>query len=85
MRDSIYFLKLEKKENKSFNKKQKNKVMNKLKNIISIVGIIVKYGAVITAVIKGIQVVSEELEKIDFSENKEVLKVSKDSKNLKNE
>lgn len=59
--------------------------MNKLKNIISIVGIIVKYGAVITAVIKGIQVVSEELEKIDFSENKEVLKVSKDSKNLKNE
>lgn len=59
--------------------------MNKLKNIIAIVGIIVKYGAVITAVIKGIQVVSEELEKIDFSENKEDSKLSKDLKTLKNE
>lgn len=59
--------------------------MNKLKNIIAIVGIIVKYGAVITAVIKGIQVVSEELEKIDFSDKEEVVKVSKESKLPENE
>lgn len=40
--------------------------MNKLKGIVSVIGLIVKYSAVVMAVIKGIQVVSEELEKIDF-------------------
>ncbi|WP_269684555.1 hypothetical protein [Flavobacterium lacustre] len=53
--------------------------MNKLKGVIAIVGIIVKYGAVVTAIIKGIQVVSEELEKIDFNEEKQTIK------DLKNE
>ena len=53
--------------------------MNKLKGVIAIVGIIVKYGAVVTAIIKGIQVVSEELEKIDFNQDKQPIK------DLKNE
>ena len=44
--------------------------MGKLKGIISVIGIIVKYSAVVMAIIKGIQVVSEELEKIDFEEKK---------------
>ena len=43
--------------------------MNKLKSLIAVIGIIVKYSAVVMAVIKGIQVVSEELEKIDFDGN----------------
>ena len=42
--------------------------MNKLKNIISVIKLIVKYSAVVMAVIKGIQIVSEELDKIDFSD-----------------
>ena len=40
--------------------------MNKLKGIISVIGIIVKYSAVVMAIIKGVQVVYDELEKIDF-------------------
>jgi hypothetical protein len=42
--------------------------MNKLKGIISVIGIIVKYSAVVMAIIKGIQVVYSELEKLDLSE-----------------
>lgn len=42
--------------------------MNKLKGIISIIGLIVKYSAVVMAIIKGIEVVYTELEKIDLSE-----------------
>lgn len=42
--------------------------MNKLKGIISIIGIIVKYSAVVMAVIKGIEVVYDELEKIDLTD-----------------
>lgn len=40
--------------------------MKNLKGIVSIIGIIVKYGAVVTAILKGIQVVSDELGKLDF-------------------
>jgi hypothetical protein len=42
--------------------------MNKLKGIVSVIGIIVKYSAVVMAIIKGIQVVYSELEKLDLSE-----------------
>ncbi|MFH6996440.1 hypothetical protein ACHRVZ_00830 [Flavobacterium sp. FlaQc-57] len=40
--------------------------MKSLKTILSVIGIIVKYGAVVTAILKGIQVVSDELEKLDL-------------------
>jgi hypothetical protein len=43
--------------------------MKNLKGIVSIIGIIVKYGAVVTAILKGIQVVSEELGKLDFGKD----------------
>ncbi|MDD5151422.1 MAG: hypothetical protein PHC28_13270 [Flavobacterium sp.] len=46
--------------------------MNKLKGIISIIGIIVKYSAVVMAVIKGIEVIYDELEKIDLSDKKDL-------------
>ncbi|MBF2709250.1 hypothetical protein [Flavobacterium soyangense] len=42
--------------------------MNKLKGIISLIGVIVKYSAVVMAIIKGIEVIYEELGKIDFNE-----------------
>jgi hypothetical protein len=42
--------------------------MNKLKRIISIIGVIVKYSAVVMAVIKGIEVFFEELKKIDLTD-----------------
>lgn len=42
--------------------------MNKLKGIIQIIGVIVKYSAVVMAVIKGIEVVYDELEKIDLTD-----------------
>lgn len=44
--------------------------MNKLKSLISVISLVVKYSAVVMAIIKGIQVVSEELEKIDFDGDK---------------
>ncbi|MGO4770413.1 hypothetical protein ACEN2I_02030 [Flavobacterium sp. W22_SRS_FK3] len=40
--------------------------MKSLKTILSVIGIIVKYGAVVTAILKGIQVVSDELSKLDL-------------------
>jgi|GEM_PF-2286057 len=43
--------------------------MKNLKGIVSIIGIIVKYGAVVTAILKGIQVVSDELAKLDFGKD----------------
>ena len=43
--------------------------MKNLKGIVSIIGIIVKYGAVVTAILKGIQVVSDELGKLDFGKD----------------
>jgi hypothetical protein len=46
--------------------------MKKLSGIISIIGIIVKYSAVVMAIIKGIEVVFDELQKIDLSDKKEV-------------
>lgn len=44
--------------------------MNKLKGIVGIIGLIVKYSAVVMAIIKGIEVVSLELSKIDFDADK---------------
>ncbi|MDI5898745.1 hypothetical protein [Flavobacterium yafengii] len=44
--------------------------MNKLKGIVGIIGLIVKYSAVVMAIIKGIEVVSLELSKIDFEGDK---------------
>ena len=54
--------------------------MNKLKGIVSVIGLIVKYSAVVMAIIKGIEVVSVELSKIDFDGDKpkEILKTSKE-------
>ena len=49
--------------------------MKSLKTILSVIGIIVKYGAVVTAILKGIQVVSDELEKLDLG--KEDVKTSR--------
>lgn len=46
--------------------------MSKLKGIISFIGLIVKYSAVVLAVIKGIEVVYSELKKIDFNDKKEL-------------
>lgn len=43
--------------------------MKNLKGIVSIIGIIIKYGAVVTAILKGIQVVSDELGKLDFGKD----------------
>lgn len=43
--------------------------MKNLKGIVSIIGIIVKYGAVVTAIFKGIQVVSDELSQLDFGKD----------------
>lgn len=48
--------------------------MKSLKTILSVIGIIVKYGAVVTAILKGIQVVSDELSKLDLE--KEDVKTS---------
>jgi hypothetical protein len=42
--------------------------MNKLKGIISVIGIVVKYSAVVMAIIKGIEVVYTELDKLDLSD-----------------
>lgn len=44
--------------------------MSKLKGIISIIGLIVKYSAVVMAIIKGIEVVYQELGKIDLTTKK---------------
>lgn len=46
--------------------------MNKLKGVIAVIGLIVKYSAIVMAVIKGIQVVHYELEKLDFSDDSKV-------------
>ncbi|WP_185963449.1 hypothetical protein [Flavobacterium gawalongense] len=55
--------------------------MNKLKGIVGIIGIIVKYSAVVMAIIKGIEVVSKELEKIDFDGDKpkQALKITQEN------
>jgi hypothetical protein len=44
--------------------------MQKLSSIITIIKIVVKYSAVVVAIIKGIELISDELQKIDLSENK---------------
>lgn len=43
--------------------------MKNISSIINVIKIIVKYSAIVTAIIKGITVVCEELEKIDLKEN----------------
>ena len=43
--------------------------MKNLKTVFSVIGIIVKYGAVVTAILKGVQVVSDELSKLDFGKD----------------
>ena len=48
--------------------------MNKLKGVVSVIGVIVKYSAVVMAIIKGIEVVYKELDKLDLSDAKPVLK-----------
>ena len=40
--------------------------MKSLKTIVGVIGIIVKYGAIVTAILKGIQVVSDELQKLNL-------------------
>lgn len=42
--------------------------MNKLNSIISIIKLVVKYSAVVVAVIKGIELISDELQKIDLTD-----------------
>ncbi len=44
--------------------------MKSVRSIINIVGIIVKYSAVIFAIFKGLQVMYEELQKININEFK---------------
>lgn len=43
--------------------------MNKLKTIIAFIGVIVKYSAIVLAVIKGIQCTYNELQDIDFEKS----------------
>ncbi|PIF34663.1 hypothetical protein CLU81_5324 [Flavobacterium sp. 9] len=43
--------------------------MNKLKGVISIIGLVAKYGAVVLAIVKGLELVHDELKKIDFSDS----------------
>ena len=45
--------------------------MKNLKGIISMIGLIVKYSAVVMALIKGIETVYVELDKIDLEKNVE--------------
>jgi hypothetical protein len=40
--------------------------MNKLKGVIAVIGLVVKYSAIVIAIIKGVQVAYDELQKIDF-------------------
>lgn len=44
--------------------------MKGLKNIISIVGVLVKYAGVAMAIIKGVNVIKEELEELEKKESK---------------
>jgi hypothetical protein len=43
--------------------------MQKIKGVVNIIGLIVKYSAIVMCVIKGIQVMFDELKKIDFDDN----------------
>lgn len=43
--------------------------MKNLKGIISMIGLVVKYSAVVMAIIKGVEVVYIELDKIDLTPN----------------
>lgn len=44
--------------------------MKNLKSVIAFVGVIVKYSAIVAAIIKAIQVFHEEVEKIEIAEEK---------------
>lgn len=48
--------------------------MKSIKGVIAVIGLIVKYSAIVMAVIKGIEVVHSELEKIDFGDDKKEVK-----------
>jgi hypothetical protein len=48
--------------------------MNKVKAIISVIGVVVKYSAIVMAIIKGIEVAYSELQKIEWNDN-ELVKV----------
>jgi hypothetical protein len=41
--------------------------MKQIKSIVSIIGIVVKYGAVVMAIVKGLSVMYEELQNIEIS------------------
>jgi hypothetical protein len=59
-----------KNQRQKIQKTYKKNVMLKLKGIISVIGLIVKYSAVVMAIIKGVEVVYTELEKIDLGDPK---------------
>lgn len=42
--------------------------MKGVKSIINVVGLVVKYGAIVMAVVKGLQVMYEELQNIKIEE-----------------
>lgn len=44
--------------------------MKSVKTIINVVGIIVKYSAIVIAIVKGLQVMYEELQKIGTDSDK---------------
>lgn len=46
--------------------------MKRLKGVIDVIGLVVKYSAVVMAIIKGVEVVYSELEKIDLSDKQNV-------------
>jgi hypothetical protein len=58
--------------------------MNKVKAIISVIGVVVKYSAIVMAIIKGIEVAYSELQKIEWNENEPVKVESEPVKPLEN-
>lgn len=42
--------------------------MKNLKTIVNIIKMIIKYGAIVTAVLKGINVIADELDGIDLKD-----------------
>jgi hypothetical protein len=41
--------------------------MKQIKSIVAVIGIVVKYGAVVMAIVKGLSVMYEELQNIEIS------------------
>ena len=42
--------------------------MKNLSSVVKIVSLVLKYSAVLIAVVKGLEVINEELQKIDFND-----------------